>query len=64
MRAKGLLIARAAGVDLPPDPEVQASFAEIRYLERTIGPTGQLAILPLRRVSSRDLWQLHMPRGR
>lgn len=64
MRAKGLLIARAAGVELPPDPEVRASFAEMRYLERTIGPTGLLAILPLRRTSSRDLWQLHMLKGR
>jgi RsiW-degrading membrane proteinase PrsW (M82 family) len=64
MRAKGLLIARAAGVDLPPDPEVRASFAEMRYLERAIGPTGRLAILPLRRTSSRDLWQLTMLEAR
>lgn len=64
MRAKGLLIARAAGVELPPDPEMRASFAEMRYLERTIGPTGLLAILPLRRTSSRDLWQLHMLKSR
>lgn len=64
MRAKGLLIARAAGVELPIDTEVRASFAEMRYLERAIGPTGRLAILPLRRTSSRDLWQLHMLEGR
>jgi RsiW-degrading membrane proteinase PrsW (M82 family) len=60
MRVKGLLIARAAGVDLPPDPEARAQFAEMRYLEGAIGPTGCLAILPLRRTSSRDLWQLSM----
>jgi protease PrsW len=64
MRAKGVFLARAAGLDLPPDPEVVAGFAEMRYLERSIGPTGLLAILPLRRTSSRDLWQLHMLRAR
>ena len=62
MRAKGLIIARAAGVDLPPDPELAAAFTEMRFLERSIGPTGLLALLPLRRTRSRDLWQLHMLR--
>ena len=64
MRAKGLLIARAAGVELPPDPEVRARFTEMRFLEGSIGPTGLLAILPLRRASSRDLWQLHVLEAR
>ena len=63
-RAKGLIIARAAGVELPPDPEVNAGFAEMRYLERSVGPTGLLAILPLRRTSGRELWQLHLLRTR
>jgi RsiW-degrading membrane proteinase PrsW (M82 family) len=60
LRAKGMLIARAAGVDLPPDPGVRASLDELRYLERAIGPTGRLAIQPLLRTSSRDLWQVHV----
>ena len=58
MRAKGVLLTRAAGVELPHDPEVQAHFTEMRFLERSIGPAGLLAILPLRRTNSRDLWQL------
>jgi len=60
LRAKGLLIARAAGVELPPDPEVRARLDEIRYLERAIGPTGLLALQPLLRTSRRDLWQAHV----
>ena len=64
MRAKGLLIARAAGVELPADPSLRALFAERRYLERAIGATGRLAILPLRRRGSRDLWQLHLLESR
>jgi len=60
LRAKGILIARAAGVEVPLDDEVRANFEEMRYLERSIGKTGRLAILPLRRTSGRDLWQLHV----
>jgi RsiW-degrading membrane proteinase PrsW (M82 family) len=58
LRAKGMLIARAAGVNVQPDESVRANLEELRYLERTIGPTGCLAMLPLRRTSSRDLWQI------
>jgi len=60
LRAKGLLLARAAGIDLPVDPALRESFAEMKFLERSIGPTGKLAMLPLRRGSGRDLWQLRM----
>jgi RsiW-degrading membrane proteinase PrsW (M82 family) len=60
LRAKGILIARAAGVEVPLDDEVRANFEGMRYLERSIGKTGRIAILPLRRTSGRDLWQLHV----
>lgn len=60
LRAKGLLLARAAGIDLPVDPGVPAAFEEMKYLERSIGPTGALALRPLRRASGRDLWQLRI----
>ena len=58
LRAKGMLIARAAGVEVVADESVRANLEELRYLERAIGPTGCLAVLPLRRTSSRDLWQI------
>ena len=60
LRAKGMLIARSVGVDVQPDADVRANLEEMRYLERTIGATGQLALQPLRRTSSRDLWQIMM----
>ena len=60
LRAKGLLVARAAGIEVPVDDQVRANFQEMKYLERSIGKTGRLAILPFMRSSSRDLWQLHM----
>lgn len=58
LRAKGMLLAREAGIELPLDPQARANLDEMRYLERTVGPTGCLAILPLRRRSRRDLWQI------
>lgn len=57
LRAKGQLLARAAGFDLPLGEEERAQFAELRYLERAIGPTGLLALQPMLQTSSRDLWQ-------
>lgn len=60
VRAKGVLIARAAGVDVPIDSSVRANFEEMKFLERSVGPTGKIALLPFLRASSRDLWQLTM----
>jgi len=60
LRAKGLLIARAAGVEVPVDEQVRENFQEMRYLEKAIGKTGRIAIRPFLRTSSRDLWQLTM----
>ncbi|MGH7741185.1 MAG: PrsW family glutamic-type intramembrane protease, partial [Candidatus Eiseniibacteriota bacterium] len=58
-RAKGLLLARAAGLDLPLDETVRENFEELKFLEKSIGPTGRMAILPFLRTSSRDLWQFY-----
>jgi hypothetical protein len=60
IRAKGTLIARAAGLDLPVDDDVRARLEELRYLERSIGRTGQLAMLPLLHTRRRDLWQVYV----
>jgi protease PrsW len=60
IRAKGLLIMREAGFEAPVDEATREKFAELRYLEGSIGRTGRLAIQPLLRMSHRDLWQLYM----
>ncbi len=60
LSAKGILLARSAGIRIPVDEGVRANFDEMRFLERSIGATGRLAILPLLRTRSRDLWQLHV----
>ena len=59
IRAKGVLLAREAGFNLPPDPEMDDRLAEVDYLEQTIGPTGLLSLHPVRHMSDRELWQIN-----
>ena len=59
MRAKGLLLAREAGLEIPPDPEVAGHLRELRFLERSIGVTGRLAIAPFM-AGSGDRWPIRM----
>ena len=57
---EGILLLRESGFDPPPDPELAATFEELDYLERSIGRTGRLAILPFVHHSDRDVWQLQL----
>ena len=60
LRAKGVLMMREEGLDVPPDEATRARFEEMRYLEATVGPTAVRALKPLLHMSRRDLWQLYM----
>ena len=60
MRAKGLLLMRESGFDLPLDDETKAKFEELVYLEKSIGRTGMLALQPVLPMSQKELWQLHL----
>ena len=59
LQAKALLIAHEAGVAMSPKPETKAQFTELRHLEKHIGPAGRLAMQPVFKWNSKDLWQLH-----
>lgn len=60
LRAKGVLLMRESGLEPEIDEETRANLAELRYLERSIGRTGQLAMRPVLRMTSKDLWQLYL----
>jgi len=60
IKAKGMLLLREAGFTIEPDPDVQASFDELRYLEKSIGKTGLLALRPFVPGGTQDLWQLYL----
>jgi len=60
IRAKGILLMREAGFEVQPTPDIAEKFEELAFLEKSIGRTGQLAMLPLLHWRERDLWELHL----
>ena len=64
IRAKGMLLMREAGFAAPIESDIKEKFNELKYLEKSIGKTGKLAILPLIHTNSRELWQIHMVNDR
>jgi RsiW-degrading membrane proteinase PrsW (M82 family) len=60
LRAKGLLMMRENGIEVPMDEETRARFDELRYLQKSVGPTALRALRPLLHVSPRDLWQMYL----
>ena len=63
LRAKGILMMRENGFEVPVDEPTRDKFAELAYLEKSIGRTGLLAIQPMCHMSHKDLWQLYMLGG-
>ena len=60
IRAKGLLLAREAGLEAPVGDDVRDRLTELRYLEHSIGRTGLLAMKPVVRYDARALWQVYL----
>lgn len=60
LRAKGILMLRESGFPVRGDEEIDAKLAELKYLKRTIGRTGELAIAPIVHASPHDIWQLNL----
>jgi RsiW-degrading membrane proteinase PrsW (M82 family) len=58
-RAKGNLMLREAGLEVPAEPLLDSHYKELKYLEKSIGPTGMLAVRPLLSQTPRDLWEMH-----
>jgi len=63
LRAKGVLMMRETGFEAPIDEATREKFAELRYLEKSVGRTGRLAIQPMLHMSHKELWQLYMIGG-
>lgn len=60
IRAKGLLMMRESGFVNKTGEETKAKLKELKFLEKSIGTTGKLAIKPFMRMSQKDLWQFYM----
>jgi len=60
LRAKGTLLLREQGFEPAPDPELAGRLAELRWLEKSVGRAGLLALRPLTRWRGTDAWQRHL----
>ena len=56
------LLMREAGFPVPADPEIGEKLVELRFLEKSLGKTGRLALSPILHTTSHRLWQLHLLR--
>jgi hypothetical protein len=55
-----LLLMRKEGFAVPPPADVEEKVAELRYLERSIGQTGRIALRPFLHADRKDSWQKHL----
>lgn len=60
IRAKGVLMMRENGLEVPIGQRTKEKFDELHYLEKSIGKTGCLAMKPFLQMERKDLWQLHV----
>ena len=51
---------RENGLDAPIGERTREKFAEMEYLENSIGKTGVLAMRPFLHMTRKDLWQLYV----
>jgi hypothetical protein len=59
IRAKGILLAREAGIEVEVGDDAKAKLEELRYLEHSVGVIGRRALHPVLRQSRRELWQIY-----
>lgn len=60
LRAKGVLLMRENGIEAGVGERTQEKFAELRFLEQSIGKTGLLVMRPFLHMTRKDLWQLNV----
>ncbi len=60
VRAKGVLMMRENGLDVPVGERTREKFQELHYLEQSIGKTGILAMKPFLQMERKDLWQMNV----
>jgi RsiW-degrading membrane proteinase PrsW (M82 family) len=63
LRAKSALLMREHGFEPAPDAGDREKFAELRFLESSIGPTGLVALHPLLPMRRRALSQIYAQSG-
>ena len=62
LRAKGLMMMRDTGFTSEIGDQTREKLNEIKYLDKSIGKTGKLALKPIMTMSRKDLWSFYMLR--
>jgi len=60
VRAKGVLLMRENGLEVPVGERTREKFKELHFLEKSIGKTGLLAMKPFLQMERKDLWQMNI----
>jgi hypothetical protein len=60
IKAKGVILMRKAGLPVIIEDDIKDKLNELKYLEKSIGYTGKLAVAPIFKMSAKDLWQLYI----
>lgn len=60
LRAKGVLMMRENGIETTVGKRTREKFAELRFLEHSIGRTGRLAMQPFLQMDRKDYWQINV----
>jgi len=60
IRAKSVLLMKEAGFEIAKDDSVEEKLKEFSYLQKSIGKTGKLALAPVFRFKSKDIWKINL----
>lgn len=63
VRAKGILLSREFGLEIDGQDDIKSKFKELHHLKKSIGKAGRLAIAPILRYSTRELWHIYFLRN-
>ncbi|NCC73170.1 MAG: PrsW family intramembrane metalloprotease [Sphingobacteriia bacterium] len=59
IKAKRNLMLRETGFSIIIEPDINEKLTELKLLRKNIGKSGEMALLPLVRMSYRELWKLN-----
>ena len=59
IKAKRNLLLKESGFPAMKEPDIKEKLAELKTLRKQIGKAGEMALLPLVRMSHRELWELN-----
>jgi len=60
IKAKAVLMLNELDIEYEKDESIKERIAEFKFLRKSIGKIGLIALKPILRFSKRDLWKIHL----